>query len=130
MDKVIVGFNEDDHELVIRMPTISVVSGNEEFKIKEIKAESFIRYQVHTDGELLEQDNQEKEQKQHKEKEEQVRRNNNEDDGQEPKSPKKSFKICTPVIFGSAFFMSLIVLVFHLIQYEKPVKQQKKKDQE
>lgn len=113
LDKFNVRFNEDDLELVIRMPKASkglTGVGIEELKTKEIKSEFTKPLQVYTKEELTEQEK-EKERKQ-----------------DEEKLPRKRFKICTPIIFGSAFFMSL--LVFHLVQSEKPVEKEKKEDQD
>ncbi|KAF5807669.1 putative alpha crystallin/Hsp20 domain, HSP20-like chaperone [Helianthus annuus] len=116
-------FNEDDSELVIRMPKVTQgVTGAqvEELKTEEIQAEPTKLLQLCTNEELLEQEA-------HKV----VYDNEDEskDDGEKPKSPKRKFKICTPLIFGSAFVISLVVLVFHLAGSKKQEDPRKKKDQ-
>ncbi|KAI3672753.1 hypothetical protein L6452_38852 [Arctium lappa] len=131
----------------------------DELKTEEIPSESSKLLQVYTNGELSEHENQEIEEenvqdllenvkdgglqgnnefrhdKQEKEnlKQEQVKTNHvarKEVNGEQPKSHRRRFKICKPLIFGSAFFISLIVMVFHLVQSEKPEKRKKKTDQD
>nr|XP_043608658.1 uncharacterized protein LOC122580453 [Erigeron canadensis] len=138
-DQVRARFNEDDSELIIRMP--KATKGLRGFGIEELKEnqtpEPDKPLHIYTSGELSdEQENQETEANQDKEnsKREQIETNDNDsknDESPEPKSAPRRFKICTPLVFGSAFFMSLIVLVFHLVQQsEKPIKQRKKEDED
>ncbi|KAM0018443.1 hypothetical protein Hdeb2414_s0026g00674151 [Helianthus debilis subsp. tardiflorus] len=123
-------FNEDDSELMIRMPKVTQgVTGAqvEELKTEEIQAEPTKLLQLCTNEELLEQES-------HKvvyDNEEVIYDNEDEskDDGEKSKSPKRKFKICTPLIFGSAFVISLVVLVFHLVESKKQEDPRKKKDQ-
>ncbi|CAI9291575.1 unnamed protein product [Lactuca saligna] len=138
LDKVKARFNEDNSELVIRIPKATkgfIGIGIEELKTKEIPSESTELLHIYSNGELSEQEIEEKNVQDFTEniKDEQVETNdgeNKEHDNQEPKLPQRKFKICTPVMFGSTFFVSLIVLVFHLVQSKKPVKQQKKTDED
>ncbi|KAK1406820.1 hypothetical protein QVD17_38428 [Tagetes erecta] len=129
-DQVLAYFDEDDSELVIQMPKVTkgLVGGQiEELNVEEVLSEPTNLLKVYTKEELLELERQ------------QVRRDNGQDefsanskkdDDEKPKSSRRKFKICTPLIFGSAFVMSLIVLVFHLIESKKEENPQKKKKQD
>ncbi|KVH99613.1 Alpha crystallin/Hsp20 domain-containing protein [Cynara cardunculus var. scolymus] len=147
LDKVKVKFNDKDSKLVIQIPKLTkgfTGGAIEELKTEEIPPESTTILQVYGNRELAEQENQESEEenvqdlikndKQDKENSEEEQGEANhvggkEDETQEPKSNRRRFKICKPIIFGSALFVSLIVMVFHLVQSEKLETQKKKKDQ-
>lgn len=158
LDKIKVKFNEDDSKLMIQIPKATkgfMGVAIDELKTEEIPPESTKLLEVYTNGELSEQEtgeenvqdllknvkerglqgkNEFRHDKQDKEnmKKEQVETSHvasKEDDSEEPKSHRRRFKICKPLIFGSTFFVSLIVMIFHLVQYEKPDKRKKKTDQ-
>ncbi|KAI3820338.1 hypothetical protein L1987_07884 [Smallanthus sonchifolius] len=130
LDQVNARFNEDDSELVIQMPkaTKGLVGAQiEELKTEEIRAEQTKLLKVYTKEELLEQETQEVERD---DDQNEFSANSAEDDGEKPKPPRRKFKICTPLIFGSAFVISLIVLVFHLVEAKKQENPRKKKKQD
>ncbi|KAI3689356.1 hypothetical protein L2E82_47311 [Cichorium intybus] len=156
LDKAKARFNEDVSGLIIRMPKATkgfMGMRIEELKTKESPTESTEFLPVYAvNEELSEQENDDDQDltrhmkdgglqdnknrlREDKEKREEGQVGTNhgdskEDDSQEPNLPERRFKICTPVIFGSTFFVSLIVLVFHLVKSKKPVEEQKNTDQD
>ncbi|KAK9080778.1 hypothetical protein SSX86_000536 [Deinandra increscens subsp. villosa] len=130
-DRIIVGFDEDDSKLVVRMPkaTKGLTGARvEELKTKENQAEPTKVLQVYTEEELSEQEAREVG---HDDNDQDERSANSKEDGDEkPKSPRRKFKICTPLIVGSAFVMSLIVLLFHVVESKKQENPRKKEHQD
>ncbi|KAL4565892.1 hypothetical protein LXL04_029998 [Taraxacum kok-saghyz] len=140
LDKVKARFNEGKSELIIQIPKATkgfLGIQIEELNTKEIPSESTLLIPVYANGELSEQETELEnvqefsknvEVGQDKEKrKDQVETNNGDskaNGSEKPKLPERGFKICTPVVFGSTFFVSLIVLVFRFIQSKKS-KQQK-----
>ncbi|KAD4386246.1 hypothetical protein R6Q59_009494 [Mikania micrantha] len=120
-------FNENESELVIRMPkaTKGLIGDQlEELKAEETQLKPAKVLHIYTNEELLEQETQE------------VRNgdvgkeDDNDDDDKKQEAPRRKFKICTPIMVGSAFVMSLIVLVFHLVESKKRENPRKKRSQD
>ncbi|KAL8215605.1 hypothetical protein R6Q57_022442 [Mikania cordata] len=129
LDQVNARFNKNESELVIRMPkaTKGLIGDRlEELKAEEIRLEPAKVLHVYTNEELLEQETQE------------VRNDNDskedddydDDDDKKQEAPRRKFKICTPLMVGSAFVMSLIVLVFHLVETKKRENPRKERSQD
>ncbi|XP_076899100.1 uncharacterized protein LOC143552871 [Bidens hawaiensis] len=117
-------FDEDDSELMIQMPKVTkgfVGATIEELKTEEIRAEPTISLQIYTNEELLNEEILEQDTLNAgcDNDEDKVIADNSKEDGEKPKPRTRKFKICNPLIFGSAFVMSLIVLVFHLVESKK-----------
>ncbi|KAJ9562672.1 hypothetical protein OSB04_007832 [Centaurea solstitialis] len=130
LDKIKVAFNEDDSKLIIRIPKATkgfMGAAINELKTQEIPSEPTILLKVYTNEELSEQENQDT-----KDENDVVQHHfpSKEDASEEPKPHRRRFKMCKPLIFGSAFFISLIVMVFHVVQSEKPEKQKQKTNQD
>ncbi|XP_071694285.1 uncharacterized protein [Rutidosis leptorrhynchoides] len=133
LNKIHARFDENDSKLVIRMPkaTKGLIGAKiEELETEEIRTKSTKPIHVYTNEEISEQEDQKAENDNVQDVTNESQKEEVSPDREQPKSPRRRFKICTPAIFGSAFLVTLIVLVIHLVQTEKPVKQQKNKDQD